>query len=271
MRRIAALAMLLGTVACGVPAAVTRPLAMETTTSRATTTTRAITTSTMALMFFDSSACTVLQGAGWMASEFGSITTLNENTQASAALMGALVDVGADVDDLYKQQGTLAIANWMWRAVLDIPELYSAGEYRPEALAACLFAPGIEIDADVTEDLGLGLAQVFAGRFGLPGKVLSEDDLAGLDPDGDGFYYIHTGTGDSEDFRLPARFRVTYTGTDSTCAFDIASSITGEDIESIGDLAGGRMRRVTLNFTDDVYITDFIGCEGGEIQFGPEI
>lgn len=95
-------------------------------------------------------------------------------------------------------------------------------------------------------------------------------DPAELDPDGDGAYYVHSGAGDSEDFVVPDLFRVTYTGTDSTCAFQLLSADTGDEVRYVGGLDGGGIKRFTLpDPLTTVYVSDVLGCAGGELRFGP--
>lgn len=95
-------------------------------------------------------------------------------------------------------------------------------------------------------------------------------DLDLLETDEDGFYYIHSGPGDSEDILVPAMFRITYTGTASTCSVALMSSETGEELLYVTGLEGGGMKRIVLSEPlNTVYIADVLGCGGGELQFGP--
>lgn len=95
-------------------------------------------------------------------------------------------------------------------------------------------------------------------------------DEAALDPDGDGAYYIHFGAGDSEDFVVPETFRVTYTGTASTCAFQLLNSDTGDEVRYVTGLEGGGIKRFVLPDTvTTVYVSDVLGCAGGALRFGP--
>ena len=93
---------------------------------------------------------------------------------------------------------------------------------------------------------------------------------ASLDPDGDGFYYVHSGQGESEAFVVPDTFRVTYTGSSSTCALDIANPRTGAQYEFVSGLGGGGFERVFLDSDLNlVYVADIIGCRGGRLEFVP--
>lgn len=91
-----------------------------------------------------------------------------------------------------------------------------------------------------------------------------------LDPDGDGLYFVHTAPADSEDFQVPSNFRVTYTGTDSTCAFQLLDPETGGELVYVTGLAGGGMKRVFLSDPlSTAYISDVLGCRGGALEVGP--
>ncbi len=94
-------------------------------------------------------------------------------------------------------------------------------------------------------------------------------DVALLDPDGDGLYFVHRAPADSEDFLVPAMFRITYTGTDSTCAFALLDS-AGEELVYVIGLEGGGLKRIILpEPTSTAYMSDILGCRGGELQVGP--
>lgn len=94
--------------------------------------------------------------------------------------------------------------------------------------------------------------------------------LSRLDPDDDGFYYVHRGPGDSEDFLVPSLFRITYTGSDSTCGFQLTDSATGKEIAYVTGLQGGGIRRIVLpDPTTTLYMSDLLGCEGGALEVGP--
>ncbi len=91
-----------------------------------------------------------------------------------------------------------------------------------------------------------------------------------LDPDGDGFYYVHRGSGDSEDFVVPAEFRITYTGLSSTCGFQLLNSETRKEIRYVAGLDGGGIKRLILSDPlTTAYISDVLGCFGGALQVGP--
>lgn len=95
-------------------------------------------------------------------------------------------------------------------------------------------------------------------------------DVALLDPDDDGFYFVHRAPADSEDFLVPSNFRITYTGTDSTCALQLLDPETGKELVYVTGLAGGGVKRIIL--TDPIstaYMSDILGCRGGELQVGP--
>lgn len=95
-------------------------------------------------------------------------------------------------------------------------------------------------------------------------------DAEQLDPDGDGFYYVHLGAGDSEDFLVPAMFRVTYTGSASPCAFQLLDSATGDELDYVTGLEGGGLKRIILpDPMTTVYVSDVLGCGDGQLQFGP--
>jgi hypothetical protein len=95
-------------------------------------------------------------------------------------------------------------------------------------------------------------------------------DVALVDPDGDGFYYVHGGAADSEDFQVPAIFRITYTGSSSTCSFQLLDSATGAEVIYVTGLEGGGMKRIVLSEQmSSVYVSDVLGCSGGEVQIGP--
>ena len=99
------------------------------------------------------------------------------------------------------------------------------------------------------------------------GPIVDED---ALDPDGDGFYYVHVGAGDSEDFTVPEMFRITYTGSASTCTFALVDSAAGSEVRYITGLENGGMKRVVLaDPLTTLYISDVIGCGGGSLQVGP--
>ena len=94
--------------------------------------------------------------------------------------------------------------------------------------------------------------------------------MSRLDPDDDGFYYVHRGPGDSEDFLVPSLFRITYTGPDSTCEFPLRDSATGREVMYVTGLEGGGMRRIALpDSTTTLYMSDLLGCEGGVLEVGP--
>ena len=104
-----------------------------------------------------------------------------------------------------------------------------------------------------------------------PDGELPEVSEASLDPDGDGFYYVHSGQGESEAFVVPDTFRVTYTGTSPTCALDIANPRTGAQYEFVSGLGGGGFQRVFLDSDLNlVYVADIIGCRGGRVEIGPD-
>jgi hypothetical protein len=91
-----------------------------------------------------------------------------------------------------------------------------------------------------------------------------------LDPDGDGFYYVHQGPGDSEDFQVPTMFRITYTGSASACGFQLLDAATGEEVRYVAGLDGGGIKRIVLSEPlSTVYISDVLGCQGGVLQVGP--
>lgn len=91
-----------------------------------------------------------------------------------------------------------------------------------------------------------------------------------LETDDDGFYYVHSGSGDSEDILVPAMFRITYTGSSPTCSLALMSPETGEELLYVTGLEGGGMKRIVLSEPlNPVYISDVLGCGGGELQVGP--
>jgi len=95
-------------------------------------------------------------------------------------------------------------------------------------------------------------------------------DVELLDPDGDGLYFVHRAPADSENFLVPSNFRVTYTGTDSTCAFQLLDPETGGELVYVTGLAGGGLKRVFLeNPLSTAYISDILGCRGGALEVGP--
>jgi hypothetical protein len=95
-------------------------------------------------------------------------------------------------------------------------------------------------------------------------------DVALVDPDDDGFYYVHGCAGDSEDFLVPAMFRFTYTGSSSTCSFQLLDSTTGAEVIYVAGLEGGGMKRIVLSEQmSSVYVSDVLGCSGGEVEIGP--
>jgi hypothetical protein len=65
--------------------------------------------------------------------------------------------------------------------------------------------------------------------------------------------------------------RVTYTGTAATCAFYLVAADTGEQLDFVSGLGGGGFVRLALQISEpaEVYVSDVIGCRGGELQFGP--
>lgn len=94
--------------------------------------------------------------------------------------------------------------------------------------------------------------------------------MSQLDPDNDGFYYVHRGPGDSEDFVVPSIFRITYTGSDSTCEFPLRDTSTGTEVAYVTGLEGGGIRRLVLpDPTTTMYMSDLLGCDGGVLQVGP--
>lgn len=91
-----------------------------------------------------------------------------------------------------------------------------------------------------------------------------------LSIDENGFYYVHRGPGDSEDFVVPGMFRITYTGTASTCSFQLVDAETGTEVRYVTGLEGGGIRRMVMSEPlTTVYITDVLGCSRGELQVGP--
>ena len=154
---------------------------------------------------------------------------------------------------------------------------YADGELDLQVLL-CVATPDSASIGFSGSGLTASLTEVYAGRYGLPGKVLTDEQLAALqerlDPDGDGLYFVHSGQGDSEDFEVPSVFRVTYTGTSGTCALDISDPGTGEKLEFVSSLGGGGFQRVFLDTSVDdislVYIAGVIGCRNGRVEIEPD-
>lgn len=85
------------------------------------------------------------------------------------------------------------------------------------------------------------------GRLNVgPNPDFPEFDPRNIDPDSDGVIYTHSGEGDSEAFVVPDAFRLTYTGTGTTCALDVLDAWSGYVYESIFSLDGGGLARVFL-------------------------
>lgn len=98
----------------------------------------------------------------------------------------------------------------------------------------------------------------------------TEIDVALVDPDGDGLYFVHSAPSDSEDFAVPVNFRITYTGTDPTCSFALLDPETGNELVYVTGLQGGGMKRIV--FSDPIteaYMSDILGCSDGELLVGP--
>lgn len=119
-------------------------------------------------------------------------------------------------------------------------------------------------------------SDVFVGNvLGCDGGqlILGPDSASGgleVDPDGDGVYYTHSGSVDSESFAVPARLRVTYTGSAGTCAFDLISDATGSEIDYVSGLGDGGFKRVFVKSRSVVFAGGILGCDGGELIFGPD-
>ena len=95
-------------------------------------------------------------------------------------------------------------------------------------------------------------------------------DMDVFDPDDDGLFYVHSGSGDSNDFLVPAMFRVTYTGSATTCAFQLLDAATGTEVRYVTGLDEGGFKRIVLpNPMTTVYVSDVLGCRGGTLEFGP--
>lgn len=247
--------------------------AVTTTTAAPTTTTRPTptTTTTRALpLTWDAAPCTLLTAGAWFVSEFGDVSAFGDRNRAILGVFEALGAMGANADELYEQQGTIGIGGWLLGVAQEDPRLYEDGEYLSSGLGACVSTP-LSIKHDADEDNITRFAQIFAGRYDLPGRLPTDEELAALDPDGDGLYYVHAGQGDSESFQVPSRFRITYTGTSPTCAVYIVEASSGEELEWVSNLDGGGFSRVFLSDPlTEIYLGDIIGCRNGSLQVGPD-
>jgi hypothetical protein len=91
-----------------------------------------------------------------------------------------------------------------------------------------------------------------------------------LETDEDGLFYVHRGSGDSEDILVPAMFRITYTGTASTCSLALMNAETGKELLYVTGFEGSGLKRIVLSEPlNTVYIADVAGCGDGELQVGP--
>ena len=221
----------------------------------------------------------------WFGSDIGNVDAFNDNLAAGVELLDALDDIGAPSDELFDQRGSVGISNWLFEQ-LQSTRVYGAdgelglaqtGSWTVQVLL-CAAAPDSASIGFSGSGLVASLTEVYAGRYGLPGKILTDEQLAALqerlDPDGDGLYFVHSGQGDSEDFEVPGVFRMTYTGTSRTCALDISDPGTGEELEFVSSLDGGGFQRVFLDTSVDdislVYIAGVIGCRNGRVEIGPD-
>ena len=260
------------------PADATTTTTTTTTTTSTTTTTTSTTTTTTTLLLlaWDGPECTVAQATLWFGSDIGNVDAFNDNLAAGVELRDALDDIGAPSDELFGQRGSVGISNWLFEQ-LQSTRVYADGEVDAQVLL-CVAAPDSASIGFSGSGLAASLTEVYAGRYGLPGKVLTDEQLAALqerlEPDGDGLYFVHSGQGDSEDFEVPGVFRVTYTGTSRTCALDISDPGTGEELEFVSSLDGGGFQRVFLDTSVDdislVYIAGVIGCRNGRVEIGPD-
>jgi hypothetical protein len=147
--------------------------AIVTTTTKATTTTTIATTTTAASLTWEAPECTVLQATMWFASDHADVSAFEESLMAGTDLYAALLGIGAPADELFDQRGTVGISNWLLEQVQDT-SLYENGEWDGRTVVMCAAVPeseGIKTTVDFTEDSIEGFAQVFAGRYGLPGEA----------------------------------------------------------------------------------------------------
>ncbi len=262
--------------------ATTTTTSSTTTTSTTTTTTTAPTTTTTTIppLTYESAECTVWEAAAWFSSDYADFGVATDSDAALPELGDALREIGAPIDELDELTTTAAFSNWLVdQAKTTI--LYEGDDLQLTQLILCAAAidggivVNVDESADASEQLMERFVQVYAGRYDLPGKQVTEAESAdldaALDADGDGIYFTHDGQGDSEDFLVPPMLRVNYTGSYQTCAFDLLESSTGNRLDFVSGLDGGGFVRMNLSISQPtlVYVSDVIGCRGGELQFGP--
>jgi hypothetical protein len=242
-----------------------------------TTTVPTTTTSTIPELTYESPECTLLEAMAWFASDYADMGAAGLS-DAARDLGEALRAVGVTEIDTEGVTTAASMSNWLFDHV-KTTILYKDDslDFDQALFCADIADTAIVVDADPNSDSFVldSFAQIYAWRYNLPGKQLSEAEAAALeselDPDGDGIYYTHVGSGDSEDFLVPPMSRVTYTGTGETCAFDLVASASGDKLDFVSGLGGGGFVRMNLSISGptEVFVSDVIGCRGGELQFGP--